>query len=128
MDDKTRFERGSKTRREVLGNAHVDRSAAGMNEFNKDWIDFITRTAWGDVWQREGIDRKTRSVIVLSVTIALRHWDEFRMHVRAAFNNGMTQDEIKEVIIQCAIYAGVPSANHAMKEAQDVMKEMGQIE
>jgi 4-carboxymuconolactone decarboxylase len=125
MDDKTRFERGSKTRREVLGDAHVDRSEAGINDFNKDWVDFITRTAWGDVWQRTGVDRKTRSVIVLSVTIALRHWDEFRMHVRAAFNNGMSKDEIKEVIIQCAIYAGVPSANHAFKEAQEVFKEMG---
>jgi 4-carboxymuconolactone decarboxylase len=127
MDDKTRFSQGAKTRREVLGDAHVNRSEAGITDFNREWVDFITRTAWGDIWQRPDIDRKTRSVIVLSVTIALRHWDEFRMHVRAAFNNGLTQNDIKEVIMQCAIYAGVPSANHAFKEAQEVMKEMGKI-
>ncbi len=125
MDDKTRFENGNKTRREVLGDAHVDRSDTKVNEFNKDWVDFITRTAWGDIWQRPGLDRKTRSFIVLSVTIALRHWDEFRLHVRAAFNNGLTKKDIEEVIMQCAIYAGVPSANHAFKEAQEVFQEMG---
>ena len=120
MDDKDRYEKGMSTRRAVLGDAWVDKANAGVVDFTSDFQDFITRTAWGDVWLRPGLERKTRSVIVLSVTIALRHWDEFRLHVRAALNNGMTRDEMKEVILQCAIYAGVPSANHAYKEALDV--------
>jgi 4-carboxymuconolactone decarboxylase len=124
MDDQQRYDEGMKTRRAVLGDAWVDKASAGVVDFTRDFQNFITRTAWGDVWLRPGLDRKTRSVIVLSVTIALRHWDEFRLHVRAAFNNGMTRDEMKEVILQCAIYAGVPSANHAFKEALDVFAAM----
>jgi 4-carboxymuconolactone decarboxylase len=120
MDDKDRFEQGMAVRRSVLGDAWVDKANAGIVDFTRDFQDFITRTAWGDVWSRPGLDRKTRSVIVLSSTIALRHWDEFRLHVRAAFNNGLSKVEMKEIILQCAIYAGVPSANHAYKEALDV--------
>lgn len=125
MDDKTRYDQGMAIRREVLGDAWVEKANKGVQDFNRDFQDFITRTAWGDIWSRPGLDRKTRSVIVLSVTIALRHWDEFRLHVGAAFNNGMTKEEMKEVILQCAIYAGVPSANHAYKEALDVFAAMG---
>ena len=124
MEDKDRYAEGMAMRRAVLGDAWVDKANAGLNDFNRDFQDFITRTAWGDVWRRPGLDRKTRSVIVLSVTVALRHWDEFRLHIRAAFNNGMSKDEIKEVLIQCAIYAGVPAANHAVKEALDVFAAM----
>jgi len=126
MEDQERRDQGMAVRRSVLGEAWVDKAVAGVNDFNRDFQDFITRTAWGEVWSRPGLDRKTRSVIVLSVTIALRHWDEFRLHVRAAFNNGMTKNEMQEVILQCAIYAGVPSANHAFKEALEVFAAMGE--
>ena len=126
MKDEERYEQGMAVRRSVLGAEWVDKAQAGATEFTRDFQDFITRVAWGDVWLRPGLDRKTRSVIVLSVTIALRHWDEFRLHVRAAFNNGLTRDEMKEIILQCAIYAGVPSANHAYKEALDVFAAMGE--
>jgi 4-carboxymuconolactone decarboxylase len=121
----SRYDSGMKVRRAVLGDAWVDRSLAGITPFNKEFQEFITRTAWGDVWTRPGLDRRMRSVGVLSTTIALGAWDEFRLHVRAAINNGLTQDEIKEVIIQSAIYSGVPKANHAFKEAGDVLKEIG---
>jgi 4-carboxymuconolactone decarboxylase len=123
-DETTRYDDGMKIRREVLGDAWVDRSLANITAFNKEFQEFITRTAWGDVWTRPGLDRRMRSVGVLSTTIALGAWDEFRLHVRAAVNNGLTQDEIKEVIIQSAIYSGVPKANHAFKEAGDVLTEI----
>jgi 4-carboxymuconolactone decarboxylase len=119
------YERGMKVRRAVLGDAHVDRAAAGMTDFNREFQDLITRYAWGEIWTRPGLDRKTRSCMVLSTMIALGHWDEFRMHVRAAFNNGLTESEIKEVILQAAIYCGVPAANHAFREAAAVFSELG---
>ncbi len=119
------YERGMKVRRAVLGDAHVDRASAGITDFNREFQDLITRYAWGEVWTRPGLDRKTRSCMVLTAMMALGHWDEFRMHVRAAFNNGLTEDEIKEVILQAAIYCGVPVANNAFKEAAAVFKEMG---
>jgi len=116
-------ERGMKVRRAVLGDAHVDRATAGITDLNREFQDLITRYAWGEIWTRPGLDRKTRSCMVLSSMIALRHWDEFRMHVNAAFNNGVTEAEIKEVILQSAIYCGVPAANHAFKEAASVIAE-----
>ena len=116
-------ERGMKVRRAVLGDAHVDRATAGITDFNRDFQDLITRYAWGEIWSRPGLDRKTRSCMVLTAMIALGAWDEFRMHVRAAFNNGLTEDDIKEVILQAAIYCGVPAANHAFKEAAGVIAE-----
>lgn len=124
MDAKQRYEAGLKVRREVLGDEWVDRSLANRTPFNTEFQEFITRTAWGDVWTRPGLDRRMRSVGVLSTTIALGAWDEFRLHVRAAINNGLTRDEIKEVILQSAIYSGVPKANHAFKEASDVLAAM----
>jgi 4-carboxymuconolactone decarboxylase len=124
-DEKTRYDNGMKVRRAVLGDAWVDKSLANVTPFNKEFQEFITSTAWGDVWTRPGLDRRMRSVGVLSITIALGAWDEFRLHVRAAIKNGLTEDEIKEVIIQSAIYSGVPKANHAFKEAGDVLKEIG---
>ena len=123
-DEKTRYDSGMKVRRAVLGDAWVDKSLANIMPFNKEFQEFIIRTAWGEVWTRPGLDRRMRSVGVLSTTIALGAWDEFRLHVRAAINNGLTQDEIKEVIIQSAIYSGVPKANHAFKEAGDVLKDI----
>jgi 4-carboxymuconolactone decarboxylase len=125
MDDKTRLQQGIKVRREVLGDAWVDKSNKAQTEFNADWFDFIQRTAWGDIWSRPGLDRRTRSIVVLSSTISTRNWEEFKLHVRACFNNGLTKDELKEIILQCAIYAGVPPANHAFKLAQEVFDDMG---
>ena len=116
-------ERGMKVRREVLGDAHVDRAIAATDDFNREFQELITRYAWGEIWTRPGLDRKTRSCMVLTATIALRHWDEFRLHVGAALNNGLDADAIKEVILQAAIYCGVPAANHAFKEAAAVIAE-----
>lgn len=124
MDDKTRYENGVKTRRAVLGDAHVDRATAGITDFNRDFQAFITRTAWNDIWNRPGLSRRERSLIVLSITVALGAWGEFRLHVRAAFNNGLSEEEIKELLIQAAVYAGVPAANHAFKEAASVIAEI----
>lgn len=126
-DESMRYEEGLAVRREVLGDEWVDRSLANRTPFNAEFQAFITRTAWGDVWTRPGLDRKMRSVGVLSTTIALGAWEEFRLHVRAAINNGLTVDAIKEVILQSAIYSGVPKANHAFKEAGEVLLAMGKV-
>lgn len=125
MDENERFENGMKTRRAVLGDAWVDRTQTSKNAFNTEFQDFITKTAWNDIWTRPELDRRMRSTIVLATTVAIGAWDEFRLHVRGALNNGLTRDEIKEILMQCAIYAGVPKANHAFKEAQEVLKEAG---
>ncbi len=121
--DRRRSE-GMKRRRAVLGEAHVDAAVARTTDFTREFQEFITRTAWNDIWNRPGLDLRTRSVVVLSITAALRHWGEFRIHVRGALNNGLTRDEIKEVLMQAAIYAGVPAANHAFKEAESVFAEI----
>lgn len=119
-----RYLKGAQMRRRVLGDAWVDNSEKNRNSFNSDWVDFITRGAWNDVWTRPGLEPKIRSVITLSVVLALGHWDEFRLHIRGAVNNGWTRDEIKEMIIHAAVYAGVPASNHAMKEAEGIFKDM----
>ena len=124
MDDPERHAAGMKVRRAVLGDAWVDKAQAKQSPFNSEFQDLITRYAWGEIWTRPGLDRKTRSCMVLSTMIALGAWDEFRLHVRAAFNNGLGRDEIKEVILQAAIYCGVPAANHAIKEAESVFADM----
>ena len=124
MDDESRYAAGMTTRRAVLGEAYVDRASAGVDDFNRDFQAFITRTAWNDIWNRPGLDRRTRSVIVLSVASALGAWGEFRIHVRGALNNGLTRQEIAEVLLQVGVYAGVPAANHAHKEAMAVFKEI----
>jgi len=123
-DDKERYDAGMKVRRAVLGDAHVDRSLQKRTKFNEEFQDLITRYAWGEIWTREGLPRRERSLIVLALMIALNRADEFKMHVRAAFNNGLTQDDIKEVIMQCAIYAGVPAANSAFHQAEEVFAAM----
>jgi 4-carboxymuconolactone decarboxylase len=124
MDDAKRYRQGMKIRRAVLGADHVDRAVAATNAFNREFQDYITRNAWGEIWARPGLPRHTRSLLTLAMMIALNRGEEFRMHVRAAFNNGVTRDEIKEVLLQSAIYCGVPAANSAFHIADEVLKEM----
>ena len=124
MDDRERYDKGMKVRRAVLGDAHVDRSLQRRTTFNEEFQDLITRYAWGEIWTREQLPRRERSLIVLALMIALNRADEFKMHVRAAFNNGLTKEDIKEVIMQCAIYAGVPAANSAFHQAEEVFAAM----
>lgn len=126
LSDAERVERGMRVRREVLSDAHVDRANAAITDFTADFQDFITRTAWGDIWSRPGLDRKSRSVAVLTAMIALGHHDEFEMHVRAARRNGLTVAEIKEVILQAGLYCGVPAANTAFQLARRVLEELGE--
>jgi 4-carboxymuconolactone decarboxylase len=123
-DDRKRYEQGMRIRRAVLGDEHVDRAVATTTDFNRDFQDFITRNAWGDIWARPGLSRHTRSLLTLAMMIALNRDEEFRMHVKAAFNNGVTREEIKEVLLQSAIYCGVPAANSAFHMAAEVFKEM----
>ncbi|MEI4270296.1 4-carboxymuconolactone decarboxylase [Klenkia sp. LSe6-5] len=122
--DEERRAAGMRTRREVLGDAHVDRAVAGVVPLTADFQDFITRVAWGDLWQRPGLDRRTRSMLTLAITAALRHWDEFALHVRAAVNNGLTDEEVAEVCLHTAVYAGVPAANHALAVAKPILAEL----
>ena len=125
MDDKERFKQGMAVRRAVLGDEWVDRAQAKRNGFTAEFQEFITRYAWGEVWSRPGLDRRSRSLMTLAMMITLGRWDEFRLHIRAALNNGLSVDEIKEVILHSAIYAGVPAANSAFAEAVDALKECG---
>jgi 4-carboxymuconolactone decarboxylase len=122
--DEERRAAGMRTRREVLGDAHVDRAVANTTPLTADFQDFITRVAWGDLWQREGLSRRERSMLTLAITAALRHWDEFALHVRAAVRNGLTDAEIGEVLQHAAVYAGVPAANHAFAVARPILEEM----
>lgn len=124
MDEKERHDKGMAQRRKVLGNAWVDRANAKKNALTTEFQDFITRAAWGEVWTRPHFDERTRRILVIGTMLALGHWDEFRMHVRAALTEGgFSQDDIKEIILQQVIYAGVPAANHAFKEAAEVIAE-----
>ena len=124
MDERERYEKGMSVRRAVLGDAYVDRTIKNRNAFNEDFQDLITRYAWGEIWDRPGLPRHTRSLLTLAMMVALNRGDEFRMHVRAAFNNGVTREEIKEVLLQTAIYCGVPAANSAFHAASEVFREM----
>jgi len=118
--DQERHDQGMVVRRAVLSNEHVDRATEATTELTADWQDFITRVAWGDVWSRPGLDRRSRSVAVLSSLIAHGHHEELAMHLRAALRNGLTVDEVREVILQSAIYSGVPAANTAFRIASQV--------
>ena len=125
MDDKERHERGMTLRRKVLGHSWVDRANARKNAFNSEFQDLITRYAWGEIWTRPHYDERTRRVLVIGTMIALDKWEEFRLHVRAALaEGGFSADDIKEIILQQAIYCGVPAANHAFKEAAEVLAEV----
>ncbi len=124
MDDKERYERGMAKRRKILGNAWVDRANASKTPFTGDFQDFITRVAWGEIWQRPQMDERTRRTLVIGTMIAIDKWDEFVMHVRAALaEGGFTPDDVKEIIMQQALYCGVPAANHAFKLANQVIAE-----
>ena len=119
------YTEGMAVRREVLGDAHVDRAVAATTGFTAPFQDFITRTAWGQVWTREGLDRRTRSCVTLAVLTALHCHDELAMHVRAARRNGLSPDEIGEVLLHTAVYAGVPAANAAFKIAEAALADEG---
>lgn len=123
LTDEERYDQGMAVRREVLSDAHVDRAIAGTTELTADFQDFITRVAWGDVWSRPGLDRRSRSIAVLTALIALGHDEELEMHLRAARRNGLTVDEIREVILQAGVYCGVPAANTAFRIATEVLAE-----
>ena len=116
------YDEGMKARREVLGDEHVDRAVARTTDFTRDFQDLITRYAWGEIWTRPGLDRRTRSCITLSALVALGRLEELELHLRAALRNGVTADEIKEVLLQSAIYCGVPAANSAFAVAQRVIE------
>jgi len=126
MDDAERAERGMKVRREVLGDEHVDRAVAGTTAFTEPFQDFITRYAWGDIWSRPGLSRAERSIVTLAVLVALQHEQELAMHVKAALRNGLTPGQIQEVLLQVAVYAGVPTANRAFPIAQRALAEAAQ--
>jgi 4-carboxymuconolactone decarboxylase len=123
---KSTHERGMKVRREVLGDEHVDAAIERTTDFTADFQNLITRYAWGEVWSRPGLDRRTRSCITLTALVALGKLEELEMHVRAALRNGLTQDEIREVLLQNAIYCGVPAANSAFAVAQRVLADHDQ--
>jgi Uncharacterized homolog of gamma-carboxymuconolactone decarboxylase subunit len=126
MDDQQRYDSGIAKRRKVLGNAWVDKGLANRNTFNSEFQHLITRYAFGEIWTRPHLDERTRRVLVIGTLLALGSWDEFRLHVRAALTEGgFTPDDIKEIILQQTIYAGVPAANHAMREAAGIVEELG---
>jgi 4-carboxymuconolactone decarboxylase len=121
MDDTARAAQGMTVRREVLGDAHVDRAVAGATPFTQDFQDLITRYAWGDIWSRPGLTRAERSIVTVVALAVLRQEEELAMHVRAALRNGLSHDQIKEVLLQVAVYAGVPAANRAFAIAARVL-------
>jgi 4-carboxymuconolactone decarboxylase len=123
MTDDERYEAGMKVRRAVLSDAHVDRSLANRTELTTEFQNFITRYAWGEIWTRDGLPRHTRSLITIAMMVALNRSEELALHLRAAKNNGVTQDEIKEVLLQTAVYCGVPAANSAFHLAQKIFDE-----
>src|SRR5450759_2320043 len=128
MDEKERHERGMAKRRKVLGNEWVDRANAKKTAFNTEFQDLITRYAWNEIWTRPHFDERTRRVLVIGTLVALGSWDEFRLHVRAALTEGgFTPDDIKEILLQQAIYCGVPAANHAVREASAIVGELSLI-
>ncbi|MCA8295581.1 4-carboxymuconolactone decarboxylase [Burkholderia sp. AU30198] len=123
MDDQERYEAGMKVRRAVLGDAHVDRSLENRTEVTDEFQNLITRYAWGEIWTRDGLPRHTRSLLTIAMMVALNRGEELALHLRAARNNGVTRDEIKEVLLQTAIYCGVPAANSAFHLADRIFKE-----
>jgi 4-carboxymuconolactone decarboxylase len=123
MDERERFEAGMKIRREVLGDAHVDAAIAKRNTFSEAFQELITRYAWGEIWTRPGLPRQTRSLITVAMLVALNREEELRLHLRAALRNGATQEEIRETLLQSAIYCGVPAANSAFRIAHEIFSE-----
>jgi 4-carboxymuconolactone decarboxylase len=125
MDDKQRFDGGMKIRREVLGAEYVDRNMAAADEFSMAMQDLTTRYCWGDIWARPGLDRKQRSMINLAMIAALNRPHELKAHVKGALTNGLSKDEIKEVLLQVAVYAGIPAGMDSFRLAREVFAEMG---
>ncbi|MEZ2577189.1 4-carboxymuconolactone decarboxylase [Buttiauxella ferragutiae] len=124
MKNEDHYQQGMKVRREVLGDKHVDRTLTQLTPLNEEFQNFITRYAWGDIWTRPGLERHTRSMITIAMLIALNREAELKMHLRAAFNNGVTRDELKELIMHSALYCGLPAANATMHLAQQVFDEL----
>jgi len=120
MDELKRYDQGMKTRRAVLGDAHVDRTLESRTKFNQPFQELITRYAWGEIWSRPGLPKKTRSLLTLAMLVALNRGEEFRMHVKAALSVGVSREEIQELLLQTAVYCGVPAANAAFHIAEDV--------
>ncbi|WP_427192060.1 4-carboxymuconolactone decarboxylase [Pseudomonas aeruginosa] len=125
MDEKQRYEAGMQVRRAVLGDAHVERSLGNLTPFNEEFQEMITRHAWGDIWTRPGLPRHTRSLVTIAMLIGMNRNEELKLHLRAAKNNGVSRDEIKEVIMQSAIYCGIPAANATFHLAESVWDELG---
>jgi 4-carboxymuconolactone decarboxylase len=123
MDERERHAEGQRVRRELLGDAHVNRAEASENEFDSDFQDLITRYAWGEVWTRSGLPRHTRSLLTIGLMVALNRGDELKLHLRAAMNNGVTAEEIREVLLHCAVYCGVPAANSGFHAAKEILNE-----
>ena len=124
MDERERHARGMEVRRAVLGDAHVDRALAGQDELDRAFQDLLTRYAWGEIWTRPGLPRATRSLVTLAMLVALNRPEELRLHVRAAVRNGVPREEIGEVLLQAAVYCGVPAANAAFRLAKQVFAEL----
>lgn len=125
MEDRERYRRGLKARRVILGAAHVDRALADRNAFNAELDDLFTRYAWGEVWMRRGLSRRTRSLLTLAMLVALGRSEELRLHLSGALNNGVGRDEIKEALLHAAVYCGVPAAHSALRVAEEVLAERG---
>jgi 3-oxoadipate enol-lactonase/4-carboxymuconolactone decarboxylase len=117
------YDEGMRVRREVLGDEHVDRATAGATDVTRDFQELVTRYAWGAIWTRQGLDRRSRSMVTLTALVAGRHFDELEFHLRAALRNGLTRDEVVEVLLQTAVYCGVPAANSAFAVARRVLGE-----
>jgi 4-carboxymuconolactone decarboxylase len=126
MDEHKRYNQGMKVRRAVLGDAHVDRTLKSRTKFNEPFQELITRYAWGEIWSRPGLPKKTRSLLTLGMLVALNRNEEFRMHLKAALSIGVSQEEIQELLLQAAIYCGVPAANSAFHVAEDVFDSFDQ--
>jgi 4-carboxymuconolactone decarboxylase len=124
MDELERYAKGLEVRRAVLGEKHVSKSLEKRDSFTEEFQDLVTRHAWGEIWTRPGLPRHTRSLITLAMLIALNRGEEIRLHLRGALNNGVTRDEIKELILQAAVYCGVPAANTAFRAAEEIFAEL----
>ncbi len=124
MDEKERYEQGMKRRRSVLGDAHVEKANAETDDFTEEFQHLITRYAWGEIWTRPTLDQKTRSLITIAMMIALNRTEELRLHLGAAVKNGVSRDELKEVLLQSAIYCGVPAANAAFRIAKEILESI----
>jgi 4-carboxymuconolactone decarboxylase len=126
MDDKEHYARGMAKRRKVMGDAYVDKATAGATSFTREFQDYITRCAWGEAWSRPHLDDRARRILVIGTMLALGHWDEFRLHTRAALvEGGFTADDVKEILLQQAVYCGAPAANHAFRVAGELLAELG---